>query len=283
MRIYVSTTVSTITLLLSYLCPISVYAWCPDKNIKQRSNEFVLPLKAEKGEDARISSSFTAGCPVSRSFARNRIELSSDMSSKGGGSFGWLEGLEQMKVEKKYKGNKNLKYLYLKDLKDIPKNLVNIKCAALFWRAVSDIVLDKEHDTYAIALPGVEPIVARRLLDILEWKNENANFTHSPVLRTSLDQEVVSMPVIILNWINEGLDENYEELHASKKEDASVVELRTKAWVKRVLVDLGVCPFTKSDTKSGQGLSDFGIPVANIAYQCSHASVTNLSQLMADW
>jgi len=48
-------------------------------------------------------------------------------------------------------------------------------------------------------------------------------------------------------------------------------ERRTKAWVKRVLVGLGICPFTKSDVKSGQGLGDMGVPVANIMYSYSEA------------
>jgi len=50
---------------------------------------------------------------------------------------------------------------------------------------------------------------------------------------------------------------------------SSIVEQRTKAWVKRLLVELQICPFTKSVTKSGQGLGDLGVPVARIAYHTS--------------
>ena len=39
----------------------------------------------------------------------------------------------------------------------------------------------------------------------------------------------------------------------------------------RLLVELGICPFTKSSQKSGQGLGDIGVPVANIMYRHSDA------------
>ena len=57
-------------------------------------------------------------------------------------------------------------------------------------------------------------------------------------------------------------------------------ETSTKAWVKRILVNLGICPFTKSVAKSGQGLGDVGVPVANIAYH--HSNATSISELMKD-
>lgn len=60
------------------------------------------------------------------------------------------------------------------------------------------------------------------------------------------------------------------------------VNERTKAWVKRVLVNLGICPFTKSTTRSGQGLADVGVPVGKIAYHFSNASTDNISELIAD-
>ena len=47
---------------------------------------------------------------------------------------------------------------------------------------------------------------------------------------------------------------------------------RTQAWVKRILVEQGICPFTKSVRKSGQGLSDVGVPVGSIAYHGSFAT-----------
>jgi len=39
--------------------------------------------------------------------------------------------------------------------------------------------------------------------------------------------------------------------------------------VKRILVEQGICPFTRSDRMSGQGLVDLGVPVGSIAYHAS--------------
>lgn len=69
---------------------------------------------------------------------------------------------------------------------------------------------------------------------------------------------------------------------------ADDTERRTKAWVKRVLINLGICPFTKSESKSGQGLKDLGVPVANIMYRHSTALAfggggsSDVYSLMAD-
>ena len=52
-----------------------------------------------------------------------------------------------------------------------------------------------------------------------------------------------------------------------------VITQRTKSWVQRVLVDTTICPFTKSITYSGQGLSDVNVPVGKIAYHTSHSSL----------
>lgn len=57
-----------------------------------------------------------------------------------------------------------------------------------------------------------------------------------------------------------------------KRFSAEVTENQTRSWVQRVLVDLAICPFTKSKMFSGQGLADVGVPVGRIAYHTSSAS-----------
>jgi len=53
---------------------------------------------------------------------------------------------------------------------------------------------------------------------------------------------------------------------------SDIVNNRTRAWVQRVLVKAGICPFTKSTQKSGQGLKAQGVPVGRIAYHHSTTS-----------
>jgi hypothetical protein len=48
-----------------------------------------------------------------------------------------------------------------------------------------------------------------------------------------------------------------------------IINERTRQWVKRVLVEQGICPFTQSDRMSGQGLADLGVKVGSIAYHAS--------------
>mmetsp|Transcript_4745 Transcript_4745/g.5083 ORF Transcript_4745/g.5083 Transcript_4745/m.5083 type:complete len:565 (+) Transcript_4745:133-1827(+) len=53
------------------------------------------------------------------------------------------------------------------------------------------------------------------------------------------------------------------------REREKIINERTRRWVKRVLVEQGICPFTRSDCMSGQGLADLGIKVGSIAYHAS--------------
>ena len=57
--------------------------------------------------------------------------------------------------------------------------------------------------------------------------------------------------------------------------DPAIIEQQMKAWVNRVLVQMKICPFTKSTTMSGQGLANLGVPVARIVYHTSQASPTD--------
>ena len=52
--------------------------------------------------------------------------------------------------------------------------------------------------------------------------------------------------------------------------DAETHQHRTQAWVQRLLVTHGICPYTRSDKRSGQGIP--GVPVAPIAYSATPAS-----------
>eukprot|EP00536_Pseudo-nitzschia_multiseries_P006543 jgi/Psemu1/193363/e_gw1.140.83.1 len=51
--------------------------------------------------------------------------------------------------------------------------------------------------------------------------------------------------------------------------DENIINERTRMWVKRILVEQGICPFTRSDRMSGQGLADLGVPSGSIAYHAS--------------
>jgi len=58
------------------------------------------------------------------------------------------------------------------------------------------------------------------------------------------------------------------------------VARRMQSWVQRLLVEQGICPFTKSVSYSGQGLQDVGIRPAPIDYRTSTAVTPD--QLLLD-
>lgn len=63
------------------------------------------------------------------------------------------------------------------------------------------------------------------------------------------------------------------EQEEEEEAEEQVANARTRAWVQRVLVELGICPFTKHADYSGQGLKKEGVRVGRIAY---HAFVEKL-------
>ena len=147
--------------------------------------------------------------------------------------------------------------------------------AAAFWRMASDIVLlqlhtEKKNEWY-LALPETTSAVASNLCDILNWyAHEHEGEDASMHVIAQLDSRSDDVPVIQFTVTGNGQQvpqlPNNDELPS-----AADTERQTKAWVTRLLVELGVCPFTKSSQKSGQGLGDMGVPVANIMYRHSDA------------
>ncbi len=177
--------------------------------------------------------------------------------------------------------------------------------AAAFWEMASDIVVQlatdetipsREDDDvrgrivryYYMALPETTPAVARKLCDIMNWYADILSGTIDGaagegggmvdlIMRSDLDSrcdENEIIPVVVFSvTFDDGarrrLSRRYERRNLLPK--AMDTEKRTKAWVKRLLVQLGICPFTKSEIRSGQGLKDVGVPVASIMYRHSEA------------
>ena len=87
-----------------------------------------------------------------------------------------------------------------------------------------------------------------------------------------IKEEKLDIPTIRLERISSPVGSSTGQVH--KEIDASpsaekIIKKRTRKWVQRILVELGICPFTKSDRMSGQGLLDLGVPAGSIAYHAS--------------
>jgi len=165
--------------------------------------------------------------------------------------------------------------------------------AASFWKMASDILThlaiespardDGQERIWYLAMPETTPSVARNLCENLNWY---ADYTSKRladegkdadlIIRSDLDSRYDddSIPVVVFSVT---FDDGVRQRLGRRQEQRSLLpkpadtERRTKAWVKRLLVQLGICPFTKSEIRSGQGLKDLGVPVANRMYRHSEA------------
>ena len=212
-------------------------------------------LQSQTKDDISISD-----CPFSRRFPRYRIDLSrsaKQKEKKGFNVFGGLQlALLQNSLQKKYAS-----VLWLEDQ-------TGMQAFTKLWEATARLAAGEPQ--VVVALPDFDKRILVNFKEVMDWIQETME--DEIRIETTLleDNQVVRMDRI----------GTAAALTSVEPVSHSVVEERTKAWVKRLLVDLSICPFTKSVTKSGQGLGDLDVPVASIAY---HTSTTkDVYQLLAD-
>lgn len=140
--------------------------------------------------------------------------------------------------------------------------------------------------TIILALPDASPMLLRNFAEILEWmadfERPDSSLHAPPLLRASLiDTDNLNVPTLRLERKTslKGLEslplDAFSEVVDGNAAD--IVNTRTRRWVQRLLVEKGICPFTKSDRMSGQGLAEMGVPVGSIAYHASfHAHAIGL-------
>ncbi len=142
------------------------------------------------------------------------------------------------------------------------------------WRHV-DRLLRSIDSSVVVSLPDASPSLLQNWIEIFEWMIANYPFpsNHSDVLavtkvRTGTSEDGRETTLRIQRTGGMSIASH----NVPDNPDLSAVNRRTQAWVKRILVEQGICPFTKSITKSGQGLADVGVPVGSIAYHSSAAT-----------
>jgi hypothetical protein len=194
------------------------------------------------------------------------------------------------------------------DAARVPSRTVDedFHAAAEFWRMAADIVAGlaadpppplrdaaalrrRDRRSWYLAMPETTPAVARCLCDNLNWYADHyssgTNIAEEGwgeggeadlIIRSDLDARfeggripVVKFTATIDDGARRRLRRRIERRGLLPRPEDT--ERRAKAWVKRMLVQLGICPFTKSEIRSGQGLKDLGVPVAGIMYRHSEA------------
>jgi hypothetical protein len=147
-----------------------------------------------------------------------------------------------------------------------------------------------------LAFPDANAQVIEQWVQLINWfmdQQQNSTILHK--LNVSFDHVVmdfVKIPTVVISCSPYSGEPNSSVVDSSVLQlDRETIVRRTKSWVQRILVDHYICPFTKSVSYSGQGLSDVNVPVGRIAYRVSASVVPSspstcylsaMSQLQAD-
>ena len=126
-------------------------------------------------------------------------------------------------------------------------------------------------------LPDTSPTLLQNWVEIMEWMATNYPFSNeggnveASLFATDSNDDSSRCTAVRIRRVNNNKSASPSFARVRDDVEEDTITLRTQAWVKRILVDQSVCPFTKSVKKSGQGLADVGVPVASIAYHASSA------------
>ncbi len=236
-------------------------------------------------------------CPFSMKYPRFRIPVSSTKEKSNPNRGGLFSGLkiilDRANLEKKYAQDLASGNFHWADPGDldtrsdsdrIAKGKYGVFVSAFLWRKAANLLTSTEQHPkrIVIAFPNFSIAGLQQLADIMNWLNEQEGAPFSDKSGSKIQSVIVDdapIPTIILS--REG--QVRENLTTRQYDHLSFEDVQSamKSWVRRILVDLGICPFTKSDTKSGQGLGDLGIPVGSIAYHHSKSSLHEIPLLMA--
>ena len=218
-------------------------------------------------------------CPFSKSFGRYHVSLSSSSKLKRNEAGGFQlfpfqksfsESVARTKLEKRLLSGEKLIWM---------KNLDGVAAFSFLWEQASPLIHDNDGPSSAallskiVALPDAAPSLVQNWVEIVEWMNNQPELVPSGAasILVSLLTEADNVPAVRIQLVGSRSSAIDSANEPSITVTSDQVVSGTRSWVKRILVDQGICPFTKSDRKSGQGLSDVGVPVGGILYSTSFA------------
>ena len=223
-----------------------------------------------------LSSSSSSGneCPFVGIFPRFKINLTYSKSKKQKGFFlfqkkiplvgDMIQGaIQKAMLEQRYGTMMN-----------VLSGQSGVRAFSSLWMAVEELVHDTTTTTTSrvLVLPDCDNRILVNWVEMMEWIDDMEGLVDVRIQAKVLEDHVVMI---------ERLSGPPQQIRSTSTfHDADTIERRTKAWVQRLLVEMGICPFTKSMTKSGQGLGDLGVPVGSIAYHTSQSQ--DIYHLMAD-
>lgn len=219
-------------------------------------------------------------CPFSKAFPRYKIELTSS-KEKSASSSSWFRSpfqsvskqMAKSKVKQTLDRNEPLHWAPDKD---------GVAATALLWSRAAKLISEASGpDTEVIAMPDTSSQLLQNWVEIVDWMGDGDDCLMRATLvsKGSTNDAIPAVRIYRVGTAINDLEDGFVEAEAGNA-SVELLKERTQAWVKRVLVEQGICPFTKSVKRSGQGLSDVGVPVGSIAYHGSFG--VNAFQLFAD-
>jgi len=238
---------------------------------RRGANNKLLRLSNNFQED---ENEIATNCPFSQKFPRYRIDLTRNSRKKKEDPppffiqqlNTWINNSQKEKKRLEFESrHPTSRIVWLEDQD-------GIQAMASLWKEV--VQQQNNDDDVIVALPDCDGTVVLNWKELLDWIQDNKYNDSSFVFETTILEEEVN--AVRIKCFSKG----YNNIEDDDETDTTIIIQRTKAWVKRLLVNLSICPFTKSVTKSGQGLSEYGVPVGKIAYHVSRS--TTIYELLAD-
>eukprot|EP00531_Pseudo-nitzschia_arenysensis_P002161 CAMPEP_0116121310 /NCGR_PEP_ID=MMETSP0329-20121206/3628_1 /TAXON_ID=697910 /ORGANISM="Pseudo-nitzschia arenysensis, Strain B593" /LENGTH=547 /DNA_ID=CAMNT_0003615113 /DNA_START=125 /DNA_END=1765 /DNA_ORIENTATION=+ len=209
----------------------------------------------------------------------------------------WKEGMQRDQVQRAVRQQQKRKTgIDSGDMDVVIKTGIDgIEAFTFLWEEsarLMGISRDEENSSpssvVVLGLPDASKPLVQNFCEIVEWmrttmtpdsdgttNNSNISVVYDGfVLKADFiqEEENLEIPTVRLERISSPSGPSSSQATAEIDPSASaenIINERTRMWVKRILVELGICPFTKSDRMSGQGLLDLGVPVGSIAYHAS--------------
>jgi hypothetical protein len=192
---------------------------------------------------------------------------------------GISQALQKSKLQKKLRPDETLVWEPERD---------GISAFSLLWDQAAKLLVSSEDNgpssddysqgstTIIIALPDASRTLVQNWVEIISWMG-TLDEKIGPVLLTAelLDADSEDSTPAVRIQLRAGArltPLSPSPITTNSNNNVDLMIERTRAWVKRILVEQGICPFTKSVNKSGQGLADVGVPVGMIAYHGSYAN-----------
>jgi hypothetical protein len=210
-------------------------------------------------------------------FRRHKIDLTIERRNKqpkdDNSMFSLLEKLLPKPVDDSRQTKKWQQRLFTKNDQAtktpllVRSNVNGVAAMSWLWERTAALCKENRHDQVILVLPDASKLLVQNFVEILQWMADKDAKSDCQIRPSTMDATVPAIRLVRSGSLSSS--STIQGLDRTASSTDTTVNTRTKHWVRRILVEQGICPFTKSDKMSGQGLADLGVPVGSIAYHTS--------------